>query len=427
MTPRRNFKIKLVPATLAALLPALLVMIFASVLVAKTYLAVEATTQRLYDTQMEVVFDSMRQVRALERLQRSGRLMLQLENHAARTELRAQLESVATDGVLLGQQETRQIVSEAFALFDRCLRQMARNDTTARANCVAEWQPIEQALVDRMESISALASTSAANDLDTMVDAARSANHWSLLAIGIGLMTLIALSLWLYVLVVRPLLRVTSSLELAREGEPPKATRALITEVQQLNDAALALAHTHRDVHAARTELERLANTDQLTHLANRREFAARGEAELERRRRTGTPLAVVCVDIDHFKQINDRFGHAGGDIALRAIADAFRRAVRTIDIPARLGGEEFAILMPATPPADAVVVAERLRAGLAGTDLTMPCATSIKVTASFGVAMVRESEENLEPALRRADEALYRAKHNGRNRVELATDLLAS
>jgi diguanylate cyclase (GGDEF)-like protein len=164
------------------------------------------------------------------------------------------------------------------------------------------------------------------------------------------------------------------------------------------------------------------AITDELTGLVNRRRFLDALRSEIGRGQRLGGRLAVVLADLDDFKLVNDRFGHHAGDEVLVAFADLLRAHGRDVDVAARLGGEEFAILLPETGIEGASAGAERLRHSLA--ELTMPLGENgevVHVTASFGVAELANGQ-SLDGLLRAADSALYRAKGNGKNRVELAS-----
>jgi diguanylate cyclase (GGDEF)-like protein len=167
--------------------------------------------------------------------------------------------------------------------------------------------------------------------------------------------------------------------------------------------------------------LDRQASLDPLTGAMNRRAFSHLSVRELARARRGGLPLTVVMMDLDHFKRINDRLGHATGDIVLRLFVSVAQRVLRTEDIFCRWGGEEFVTLLPATALPQALLVAERLRQSFAeeAADLA-PEAAEIGFTVSLGLAQLRGDEE-IEDLLRRADHALYRAKDLGRNRCEMA------
>ncbi|CAO3450949.1 hypothetical protein [Azospirillum argentinense] len=167
-------------------------------------------------------------------------------------------------------------------------------------------------------------------------------------------------------------------------------------------------------------QLERLATTDSLTGALNRGRFMARAADEVARAQRSGQPLSAIMLDIDHFKKVNDTHGHATGDEAIRSVVRVCRSMVRGADVLGRLGGEEFAILLPDTPPQGAALLAERLRRALAETDVRIANGggSVLTFTVSIGVSALRPGENGVAAVLARADEALYRAKNGGRNRV---------
>jgi diguanylate cyclase (GGDEF)-like protein len=176
-----------------------------------------------------------------------------------------------------------------------------------------------------------------------------------------------------------------------------------------------------RELERANADLERLARTDPLTGLANRRHFMETLDREVERSQRYGRPLSLVLIDLDHFKGVNDTHGHAAGDDVLRAAADALRSVCRDVDLAARLGGEELAILLPETDSAGARVVAERTRERIEAVPHRSPGGAPFTVTASLGVATATGGSHGGEELLQASDEALYRAKDEGRNRVVIA------
>lgn len=167
-------------------------------------------------------------------------------------------------------------------------------------------------------------------------------------------------------------------------------------------------------------ELRRMAASDPLTGLPNRRRLMERGADEARRAHRYRRPLAALVVDLDHFKAINDAFGHAAGDVALVEAAKVCRSALRDVDMFARLGGEEFVAVLPETGPDEAAAAAERLRAAISQAPLDA-AAPGRRLTASVGVASLRDGE-SFDFLLARADEAMYRAKKAGRNQVGVAT-----
>ncbi|WP_133501161.1 GGDEF domain-containing protein [Cognatilysobacter terrigena] len=162
-------------------------------------------------------------------------------------------------------------------------------------------------------------------------------------------------------------------------------------------------------------ELQRLVHSDPLTGLFNRRSLFEYAQREQARSERFGTPLALVMVDIDAFKTVNDTYGHAAGDDVICDTALRVACSLRDVDTAFRLGGEEFLLLLPCTTLADATAVAERLRTAIC--EAPIP-AIGRSVTASFGVSELLRGREDWESAMRRADVALYRAKDEGRNRV---------
>ncbi|MDX2201871.1 MAG: PleD family two-component system response regulator [Hyphomicrobiaceae bacterium] len=163
-----------------------------------------------------------------------------------------------------------------------------------------------------------------------------------------------------------------------------------------------------------------LAATDTLTGLFNRRYLEAHLAAHVERARGGGAPLSLMIADIDHFKAINDTWGHDAGDTVLREVATRLRRDIRAADIACRLGGEEFVVLMPSTDTETANGVAERLRDAIARDAFPVAANLPVAVTLSVGVATI-SPEDTPKSLLKRADTALYAAKTRGRNRVVLA------
>jgi diguanylate cyclase (GGDEF)-like protein len=197
------------------------------------------------------------------------------------------------------------------------------------------------------------------------------------------------------------------------------AVNVLMMLTARLRTSALAVS-----AGAARQRaLEDVASRDALTGLHNRRWLDQALPASLEGARREGRPLAVVMVDIDHFKRINDTYGHGEGDRVLVAVAHALTGGLRQSDQLARCGGEEFAVLLPGAGDPAARAVAERLRAAVAATALTLqPAQSPERVTVSVGLAFLRPGDDATQ-LLGRADRALYRAKAAGRDRVEVEGD----
>ncbi len=164
-------------------------------------------------------------------------------------------------------------------------------------------------------------------------------------------------------------------------------------------------------------ELRQIATTDSLTGAFTRRFLDGLLETELARCQRYGNPLSVIAIDLDHFKTVNDTHGHAAGDVWLQAIVALLKQTLRRVDAVARVGGEEFLVVLPETPAEGATVTAGRLRAAIAA--LRVPFGQAeLTGTASLGVTSHIGSQDSVTTLLQRADAALYAAKHEGRNRV---------
>ncbi len=177
-----------------------------------------------------------------------------------------------------------------------------------------------------------------------------------------------------------------------------------------------------RELEESNLQLERLATCDPLTGVFNRREFFRRGNLELQRFQRKGTPFCIILMDLDHFKQINDTYGHAAGDAALKTFARVCRHSIRELDIPARIGGEEFVILLPDTELAEAIAVAERICNKIRSQPIQVPKESSnqqdFRITVSAGITYIKPEDHTLDSTLARADKLLYQAKEQGRDRV---------
>ena len=164
-------------------------------------------------------------------------------------------------------------------------------------------------------------------------------------------------------------------------------------------------------------EIYQLATHDALTELCNRRHFAELADKEIARAMRHGRPLSLCILDVDLFKPINDRHGHMRGDEVLRQVAAVLRRHARSDDVAARIGGEEFALLLPECTAADAAMLADRLREAVAST-MFAPGGEAQRITVSIGIAALAPHRDSRQALMAAADAALYRAKSEGRNRV---------
>lgn len=191
---------------------------------------------------------------------------------------------------------------------------------------------------------------------------------------------------------------------------------------RELEQKMLELQRENFDLVVKNRTLSEVSSRDSLTGLYNRWFVMEKIDSELNRALRHGSPVSLLMLDVDHFKRVNDTWGHSAGDQVLQGIGRLLRDSCRVYDVPGRYGGEEFCVVLPETRLGGTTVVAERIRRRLEST--VLPCGEkSIAVTASIGIAGMESSVEGdvLSPAglVERADRALYRAKNLGRNRVE--------
>jgi diguanylate cyclase (GGDEF)-like protein len=196
-----------------------------------------------------------------------------------------------------------------------------------------------------------------------------------------------------------------------------------------LVDANERLQHSLQEIEILRKDLAEQASRDPLTNLYNRRHLAAALPREMQRCQREAKPVALIIMDLDHFKKFNDHYGHSAGDACLRAVSQAIQAsAKRSGDLAARYGGEEFLLVLPDTNEGDALGMADALRAAVEALDIAHAQSSFGRVTLSLGVAVSRPDQKaGAEPLLRSADMALYAAKEAGRNRAHLASTILVT
>jgi diguanylate cyclase (GGDEF)-like protein len=171
-----------------------------------------------------------------------------------------------------------------------------------------------------------------------------------------------------------------------------------------------------------------MAIKDVLSGQYNRRYFLGIGARIMQRCKRYGRPISLAIVDIDHFKRVNDRFGHDAGDVVIRETARCMRQRIRETDLLARWGGEEFVILLPESDQETSSLVAERVRQDIEAMSIVVGgLSDPLTITASLGVAKAKPELDSLMTLIKKADQALYRAKEAGRNRVVLQDEGLGS
>ncbi len=224
------------------------------------------------------------------------------------------------------------------------------------------------------------------------------------------------------------LLTALDDIDSKRRGLSAGADEFLIKPVNTLElqirmSSMLRIKRLADELERANKHLAALATTDPLTQLVNRRVVEQRLNDEFLRAQRYKHPLSCILIDIDHFKAVNDNYGHPMGDKVLVEVAEAIRQSIRTTDLGGRYGGEEFIVLAPETPTVGCVLVAERIRKAVTRQTAARADEGYPTVTASFGVSSTELPSKSGADLINRADVALYRAKHEGRNRVVAESD----
>ncbi len=244
----------------------------------------------------------------------------------------------------------------------------------------------------------------------------------ALIALFAILVTTLALIWFVNVVVRRPLTRLERAV--ARISAGDYSANIPITSSDELGRLAASVNHMRRKIADTVHTMELQANTDSHTGLFNFRFLIEHLRREAASAVRHGAPLAVLMVDIDHFKSVNDRYGHPGGDCALASVATTIANSIREADVAARYGGEEFALVMPHTDHEQALVVAEKIRAAIAAQPIDLGDGNRCALTVSIGAASYPQDCATPDTLIELADAALYEAKNGGRNRVCAAASL---
>jgi diguanylate cyclase (GGDEF)-like protein len=381
----------------------------------------------------------------LERLQVFGEVIRNSPEPRERREALLAARILTMDVAYERDARIKEEVRRAFEIFERLAARRAARESAGPPREAEQIEIDPQASRDWAEARAILdnlvqhLSIGAAVDIaEGSAEIARYANNamWVVTGVLGGLILLFAASIYFVQrTIIKPIIRVTNGLErvkathggvrLRRErlrelDDIAAAVEAFGAALAQISERTTQLEREVAERQAAQAQLLELATTDSLTGLRNRRYFMETASQEFERSRRYQIPLSLLMLDADRFKSINDRFGHHVGDEALKALAAIGQRQLREIDLFARLGGEEFAILLPQTDFADARAVAERLRQTIAGQMIDTEQGP-FNFTVSLGLASLDPAMTKPGDLLRQADIALYQAKHNGRNRVEPA------
>lgn len=262
-------------------------------------------------------------------------------------------------------------------------------------------------------------------EMDAVLEQASQTRDRAGLQIGLTLLlALLMASMFGHILaqsILRPLAQLRQGAEHFGKGD--LKYRVMIESRDELGRVAYAFNRMAVRLDRSLRTLRRLSTRDYLTNLLNAREFYRILDAELERAQRYQEKFSLLLIDADHFKKVNDRYGHQSGDKVLRDLARRIRIQVRNVDIPARVGGEEFAVILPNTTGEAALTIAERVRKAIEEREITLSDKekSQVRISVSIGLASFPHSGRDAKELFHQADMALYNAKRGGRNRVSIA------
>jgi diguanylate cyclase (GGDEF)-like protein len=376
-------------------------------------------TARLQEQTVPEIIRYQRLARNLEQLRQEGERVFSAGTPQARQQAMFVVTLVASHPSVLEHKDAADLARQTERFLVDVVRQSAR-DAQIFANSYDEWQRLAGRLGILVDDVSIQGINLATADLTDVSGAMRLARYKLTAALLVASLFLIVFLFLVRVHLIHPLQRIDRALSSLSVDRPaPEFRPSAMIEIQVVEEAIGELHASLLENEAARHALEKLANKDGLTGLMNRRHFLQTADTELQRAQRYQRPVTVGMADLDFFKKLNDTYGHAAGDAVLRAFAELANEMLRQSDFVCRYGGEEFAFLFPESTLVEAEKLAERFRARCADYDIRIPDGRLVRVTLSMGLADA--SACPIEVALRRADEALYMAKRQGRNRIMLA------
>ena len=379
-------------------------------------------TNRLQDDTVPEIIRYQRLSRNLEQLRQEGERVFAVSSPQARQQALFVATLVASHPSVLDHRPAAELARQVERFLAEVLRQSAIDERAIARNYEA-WQQLSAQVSLLVDDVSVQGVNLASRDLRE-VSAAMQVARYKLIAVVL----LAALFLGVFLFFVRqtlihPLQNIYRKLsQLSVDQPPPTFPPAHMLEIQAVEESIVELHASLVANEAARQQLELLANRDGLTGLTNRRHFMLLAEQELARAQRYRRSLTVGMADLDHFKRLNDTYGHAAGDAVLKAFAALVGDTLRQSVLSCRYGGEEFAFLFPEVGIDEARRLAERLRERFSELEIRLPDGRLIRVTFSMGLADATVLP--LEGALKLADEALYEAKRSGRNRIAIAGTL---
>jgi diguanylate cyclase (GGDEF)-like protein len=401
---------------LFAALAGVFVIVFAAMVVwlAQDQFHLRSSMDELQTKTLAQAMEQQRLVRNLEMLRLNGERVLYNPEPEIRQQSRYLVSMLAQHPGMQEHPTTRDLATRVEHFIQSVPNQPKPDDPYIKT-----WDRLSRELSQLADEVSVEGINLIEHDVQTMQTVVNQTNHKLLMAMMLALLGMMAMLLLISRLFILPLKMIDRALAQVRLGNQNlDLPRTPTTEIQTITQAIEQLQHTMQENEAIRAGLEVMATTDALTGLMNRRHFMAVAQNEMVRAQRYQRSALVGLADLDHFKRVNDDFGHQAGDAVLKAVAQYMQSSLRETDLVCRYGGEEFAFVFLETTAEEATTVAERLRAGLEKLDIALPNGGCLRMTLSLG--LVNTTTLDLETALNRADDALYRAKAAGRNRVVL-------
>ena len=380
---------------------------------------VHDVAERLKKQTMPEIIRHQRLSRNLEQLRQEGERFFSANSAQTRQQALFVATLVASHPSVLEHHEAAQLARQTEQFLSEVMRQSGGRES-ALVTRYEEWQRLAESLGVLVDDISIHGANLATADLSLMSETMAQARFKLLLALLVVSVFLAGFLIVLRAQLIQPLQRIDSILSGMHSDQTlPVFQPSPMVEIQAIEAAIGELHDMLLQNEESRVALEHLANKDGLTGLTNRRHFLLTAEAELQRAQRYNRPLSIGMADLDFFKNLNDTYGHAAGDVVLRSFAALLQDTFRQSDLVCRYGGEEFAFLFPESLPADALVLAERFRIRWSEYDNILPDGTLIRGTVSIGMA--NAATGSLDDILKAADDALYEAKRQGRNRTVVA------
>jgi len=379
------------------------------------------SSERLQSRTVPEIIRFQRLARNLDLLRQEGERVFSSATSEGRQQALFLTMLVASHPSILEHPQAATAAREAEAFLVETSRLATENPASIAAR-YPQWQQFSKRLNLQVDDILVEGANLATADLGAVAAAMRLTRYklmGATVVVG-GLLVLLLVLLRRYLL--RPLQRIDRALStLSVDHLAPEFPDTRLAEIHAVEEATKRLHGAMMSNDAVRRELEVLANRDDLTGLMNRRHFMESAKSELRRAQRYDRPIAVAIGDLDSFKNLNDTYGHDGGDVVLRSFARLLAESLRESDLVCRYGGEEFAFLLPESTVEQAQVLLDRFRERCAGHEIWPADGVPVRITLSIGLADASHCPIRI--ALQQADRALYEAKRQGRNRVVIASD----